>query len=355
MLKTYQKYLIKNFISKFFLITLIFFSLTIILGSLEEVSFVKKLDVNFLYPYYLTLLNAPITLFEIFPFILLLTTQFLFYEMYKKDELNMLKVSGLTNLSLIKIKFLISILIGIFNVIFFYNIASNLKFHYSNLKNNLSNDNKYLAMVTKSGLWIKDEIDGKKLIIKSRFINNDTLSKTIINEFDENFELISVIQSNKIDIKNNNWIIHNPIITKDNISSSYKGTIIMATNFNYEKITKLFSNISTLDIKKLFNLKNDYEKLGYSSNEILIHLLELSTVPIFYGILVTLASILMFNLKGNNSIISCNCWLFGISSNLLFNVFLFIFGKYRKNTDKCINFISNYHFINYLYHWINSS
>ena len=135
MLKTYQKYIIKNFISKFFLITLIFFSLTIILGSLEEVSFVKKLDVNFLYPYYLTLLNAPITLFEIFPFILLLTTQFLFYDMYKKDELNMLKVIGLTNLSLIKIIFLLSVLIGIFNVIFFYNIASNLKFHYSTLKN----------------------------------------------------------------------------------------------------------------------------------------------------------------------------------------------------------------------------
>ncbi len=303
MLKTYQKYIIKNFISKFFLITLIFFAFTIILGSLEEVSFVKKLDVNFLYPYYLTLLNAPITLFEIFPFILLLTTQFLFYEMYKKDELNMLKVSGLTNISLIKIVFLLSILIGIFNVIFFYNIASNLKFHYSNLKNNLSNDNKYLAMVTKSGLWIKDEIDGKKLIIKSRFINNNTLSKTIINEFDENFELISVIQSDKIDIKSNNWIIHNPKITKDNLSSSHYGTIILSTNFNYEKITKLFSNISTLDIKKLFNLKNDYEKLGYSSNEILIHLLELSTVPVLYGILVTLASILMFNLRGNNSII----------------------------------------------------
>ena len=45
--------------------------------------------------------------------------------------------------------------------------------------------------------------------------------------------------------------------------------IIIETNFNYEKIYNLFSNISTLDIFKLFNLKKDYEKLGYSSNEIL--------------------------------------------------------------------------------------
>ena len=67
MLKTYQKYIIQNFLSKFFLITLIFFALTIILGSLEEITFLKNLDKHFLYPYFLTFLNAPITLFEILP------------------------------------------------------------------------------------------------------------------------------------------------------------------------------------------------------------------------------------------------------------------------------------------------
>ena len=84
-------------------------------------------------------------------------------NLFKKDELNLLKINGLNNFLIIKIIFFLSILIGIFNVFIFYNFASNLKFQYSNIKNNLSNDNKYLAMVTKSGLWIKDEIDGKKL------------------------------------------------------------------------------------------------------------------------------------------------------------------------------------------------
>ena len=93
--------------------------MTIILGSLEEISFSKNLDINFLYPYYLTLLNAPITLLEIFPFILLLTTQFLFYDLFKKDELNLLKTNGLTNLSLIKIIFLISFLIGYLTLLYF--------------------------------------------------------------------------------------------------------------------------------------------------------------------------------------------------------------------------------------------
>ena len=42
MLKTYEKYLIKSFINKFFFISLIFFSLILILSALEEISFFKK-------------------------------------------------------------------------------------------------------------------------------------------------------------------------------------------------------------------------------------------------------------------------------------------------------------------------
>ena len=303
MFKTYQKYIIHNFISKFFLITLIFFSLIIIMGSLDEVTFSKDLDVNFLTPYFLTLLNAPITLFEIFPFIFLLTTQFLFYDLFKKDELNLLKSNGLNNFSIIKIIFLIAITIGVFNVFIFYNIASNLKFYYSNIKNNLSTDNKYLAMVTKSGLWIKDEIKEKKFIIKSSSIKDNFISNTVINEFNSDYNLVQIIQSKKIDIKNNKWIIYDATITKDNTTFFLEKPIIIETNFNYEKINNIFANVSTLNIFELFDLKKDFEKLGYSSVEIFIHLLELSTTPLMYGILSILSAIIMFGMTKTNSLI----------------------------------------------------
>ena len=303
MFKTYQKYIIKNFISKFILITFIFFSLTIILGSLEEISFTKDLDINFAVPYFLTLLNAPITLFEIFPFIFLLTTQFLFYDLFKKDELSLLKTNGLNNLAVIKLIFLIAIIIGLFNIIIFYNIASNLKFHYSNVKNTLSSDNKYLAMVTKSGLWIKDEVGEKKLIIKSSLIKDNFISGTIINEFDKDFNLVRVEKKKKIDITNNEWIIYDATITKDNFTYVIKKPMVITTNFNYEKINNIFSNVSTLNIFELFDLKKDYEKLGYSSDEIFIHLLKLSTTPLIYGILSILSAIIMFGMTKKGSII----------------------------------------------------
>ena len=134
-------------------------------------------------------------------------------------------------------------------------------------------------MVTKSGLWIKDEVGDKKRIIKSKLIKDNIISKTIINEFDQNFNLIRIIQSEKIDIKNKRWIIYDPIITKDNLTDIKNEIIFIETNFNHQKILNLFFNVYTLDIFKLFNVKEDYERLGYSSDEIFIHLLKLSTTP----------------------------------------------------------------------------
>ncbi len=317
MFKLYQKYLINSFLLKFLNISIIFFCLTIILGILEEISFFKNLNVNVLYPYFLTILNTPITLFEIFPFIFLLSSQFLFYDLFKKDELNLLKTNGLSNLKIIKILFFLSLFMGIFAVFIYYNLASVLKFHYTNIKNELSNDNKYLAMVTDSGLWIKDEVDGNTLLVKSNYIKGQFLSKAIVNEFDSNFELIRTIQSNKIDINNNSWIVYNPVITKNNITEKSNDVLILKTNFNEKKINNLFSNISTLNLVELFNLKKDYEKLGYSSDEILIHLLKLFSMPLFYGVLTILSATIMVNFKRDKSL------LFHIILGILMSVLIF--------------------------------
>ena len=329
MFKIYQKYLINNFLIKFLYLSFIFFSLTFILSILEEITFLRNIEVSFWYPYFLTILSAPITLFEIFPFIFLLTTQFLFYELFKKKELVLLKINGLNNLKIIKILFLLSLAIGVFNIVIYYNFASKLNFQYSNIKNKFSDDNKYLAMVTQNGLWIKDEIKEETLLIKAELINGNILSKTIINVFNNDFELLQTIQSETIDISQYKWIVYNPIITKNNISEKINGSIYFETNFNENRINNLFSNISTLDILKLFSLIEDYKKIGYSQDDIKLHLMKLFTMPIFYGILTALSAIIMFNLSNNKPLI------FHIALGILMSVIIyyinFIFNSLASN------------------------
>ena len=54
MIKVYQFYLVKSYWKSLFFVSLIFFSLSVILNIFEEVSFFKDINVNSLYPVFLT-------------------------------------------------------------------------------------------------------------------------------------------------------------------------------------------------------------------------------------------------------------------------------------------------------------
>ena len=301
MFKIYEKYILKKFFIIFFNISLIFFCLAIVLNIFEEISFFKNIDTNPLLPYFLTLLNAPITLFEIFPFIFLISSQFFFYDIYKNEEIILLKNSGLSNLKIIKILFLSTMMMGILLIVIFYNLSSKLKFTYTDIKNNYTNDNKYLAVVNDTGLWLKDETKESILLVKSENINNNFLLEVIINEFDFNFKLKKTIQAYKANIDNKTWILYDPIVTENNISSNNIETLKFNTNFDDEKIKSLFSNFSTLHLVELFDLKKDYENLGYSSDEIKIHIFKLFLSPYLFALMTLLSSIIMINIKKNKT------------------------------------------------------
>ena len=80
MIKTFESYLVKLFLKKILIISLIFLSLIFILSIFDEISFFKNLQTSFFFPFFLTLLSAPATLFEIFPFVFLIATQFFFFR-----------------------------------------------------------------------------------------------------------------------------------------------------------------------------------------------------------------------------------------------------------------------------------
>ena len=73
------------------------------------------------------------------------------------------------------------------------------------------------------------------------------------------------------------------------------------TNFDIEKISTLFSNLSSLNILDLNELKKDYKTLGYSTILLNAHQLKLYSYPIYLSIMVCLSSILMFNVRLNKS------------------------------------------------------
>ncbi len=298
MVKTLDRYLINLFFKKLLLILTIFFTLTIILTVFEEITFFSdEKNSKFYLPFLLATLNAPTTILEILPFVMLISTQLFFLEIIKKKENELIKLNNLDNFYLIKLLSLCAFLFGIIVITVFYPFSSKLKFIYFEFKNIYSKDGKYLKHFSENGLWIKDEINDKIYIINGSEKKDDFLINVFISEFDNNFNLINNFSSKRVDISSNKWILEKPILFKNNKQIRLDKNMTIRSHFDSEKISKSFRNLNSLNVIQLIKEKEENQMLGYSSEEIDLHILKIVSLPIYFSIMVIISSIIMLNIK----------------------------------------------------------
>ncbi len=327
-LKTYQIYLSKVFTSTLIKTFLVFASLAFILNIFEEVNFFKDLKVSLTLPIFLTFLNIPSIIFDIFPFIFLISAQFAFIKLMDQNEINVLKNFGLDNLKIIKILSFLSFIFGIFIITIYYNFSSSLKYSYLNLKNTYAKDNKYLAVITENGIWIKDERDENINIINANSFKNKKLYDVDIVQFDKNFDFKNNIISSSISVENKIWKIDKALISDAKGKFREITDYNLKTNLNYNDINSLYSNLSSLNIFELNKLRKKYDDINYSSTEVNSAIQKLVSFPFYLTIMTILAATLMLSIKHNKSKI------FHLISGILISVIIYYLSFFFEELGK---------------------
>ena len=321
MMKVYIKFISIIFFKSLFFVVLIMSSLVFILNLLNELEFFKEENLKISFTLFLSLLNSPALIFEMFPFIILITIQLFFIKIFENKEIDIFKYSGLKNSNILLILSSLSLVTGILVILIFYNLSSNLKNIYLELKSNYTSDGKYLAVITKNGLWIKDKVNNKIMITNSSYIEENFLNKNFITEFDENFNVIRNIQSEKIDISTNQWVVLEPKIYEQNNYKS-ESEIILTTNFDVDRILSLYSNLSALNFVELYELRENYRNLNYSITDLDLHLLRLTSYPFYLLLMALFSSLIMLNIKQIKSS------TFKISLGLFFSVIIYYLNNF---------------------------
>ncbi len=320
-MKVYNKFFSVIFLKSLLYVLLVMISLGFIINLLSELDFFKQIEVDIYFPLFLSILNSFDLIFEMFPFIFLIATQLFFIKLFENKEIEIFKYSGLKNTKILTILSIISLIASLLVVTLFYNLSSNLKNIYLELKSNYTYDGKYLAMVTKNGLWIKDKVGDKILLINSQKIEKHFLINNFITEFDANFNVIRNIQNKKIDISKNEWKLFNAKIFEKNVYQDIE-IATLNTNFNFERIQTLYSNLSSLNIFELYELRENYKSLNYSLTEINLQLLKLISYPIYLVLMTIFSGLIMFNIKHVNSS------TFKITLGLFFSVLIYYFSNF---------------------------
>ena len=96
------------------------------------------------------------------------------------------------------------------------------------------------------------------------------------------------------------------------------------TNFDLERISKLFSDLTSLTYFDLLSLEKDYKAIGYSTSEINIQKHRFYSLPFLLSAMTIIATIIMIYNKFKKKI------LFNLFIGILFSVLVYYLGNFSN-------------------------
>ena len=288
-----NKYLAKEFIKIVINTSIIFFCLGFIMNIFEEINFFKDFSVSITTPIILSLLFVPSLLNYFFPFVILLSGIWFFLKIKKTDEITSMNVSGMSNLSVIIVPSILSIILGIFFVTALNPITSLLVKKYEAVKGNYEKEQDYLATVTVNGIWIKERGLKANYMIRASHLEKENLMGVTIYEFDKDNNFTRRIEADSANITSLKWVLKNiKVINSEGIMSTkpIKDPFYFSM-YDIKKIKSLYSNLDTISFWDLEHEINLLKQRGYSTREMQVKLHRSLAFPFFLLSMVLLSSV----------------------------------------------------------------
>jgi len=301
MFKSINQYIIKEFLKNLLTVTTVMFCLVLFVTFLDEFNFFKaKQDLKFIYFLLFTFLKIPNALFNLFPFIILFSGIVFYLKVYNYNEIISLRVMGYSNIQIMLIPALTSLVIGYLIIILIVPFTSSLLRYYEEHKANYS-PIKSSVFVNETGVWVLDKTENSRNIIRIEKIdkNFSVINQITIYNYDQNNNFIRRIDADSGVISNNNWQLSKVnIISSINkkVKEDYFNTYSYKTNIKINELQNIYKNVETtslLDINKEMLILEDK---GYSTTDLRIRFQKLMSFPIYLLSMSILSGLMIINL-----------------------------------------------------------
>ena len=324
---TLTKYLTKNYLKTILIVSFAFTCLSIILNLFEEQNFFKDHSYsNIFLPLLMSLLKTPEILYTLFPFVILVSSIFVFLQLMRTNEIIPIKTAGKSNLNIIFVFSIVTFLIGILLVVGATPITSILTEKYLETKSSYTKNNDYLAAITNNGIWIKEKKEKSSSLIRAKQLKNNKLVHVSLYQFDEKNNLIARIESENANIKTKKWRLNNVIIYRadDNNSVEKIDKAVYQSAYDARSIKNIYANVNTVSFWKIQDVIKLYKKRGYSTAEYEELFQKSLAFPFFLLSMVFLAAVGIFSTgyKGN--------FFYYMTFSIFSCVFVYYFNDFSK-------------------------
>ena len=241
-----KTYLFKTSINYIFLNLLIILFLVIFLNFIELSRSLDNQNKNIYSYIYLSIIQIPSIINETSPFVIIISTSFIFRYLINNNELISMRNVGFSIFDIFQpISFAIFIY-GLLILFFLNPLSAILDVKYDKLMNN-KNEDLYSINIESNGLWIKT----KNYNDVSYFINIDEFDIKLM--YAENIKILSIEKNNSFFINARSGNIKNKVFYLENVNFFD----IKKNNYNFENFLNLDLNFTKDNIlKSLTNYKN---------------------------------------------------------------------------------------------------
>ena len=282
-------YFAVKFLKNFLLTLSIFIIFMFLIDLIEQLrKFAESVD--FMEIFFLTVLNLPGSVYQVFPLIIVISSAWIFLSLARNSELIVFRAAGKSSLSMLITPAILSLLIGVLTIGFFNPIVASTSKRYADVKAKIVDGQETTISIGNEGLWLRQADETGHTVIRAQRANADAtvLYDVTLIKLNEKKLPVQRIEAKILTLMDNKWIANNSIIWPIkfgvNAQSNAKEFKIVEipTSLKKEQIIDRFGDPSTISVWSLLEFIEQLEQAGFSAKRYSVWLQSELAKPVFF-------------------------------------------------------------------------
>lgn len=285
-------YLMRKYILNFLLLLFGLLGIVYLFDVVELLRRAGKLDVPAILVLQMGLLKLPEVGQQIFPFVILFSAMFTFWQLSKRHELVVMRSAGLSVWQFMMPIAFVAIVIGFLHMSAINPFGSLLMKKFEGMEAQYLKKQSSVISLSNQGLWLRQENeDGSMAVLHAGNIQMPewALKNVIVFFFDNKFGFERRIDAPTALLNAGEWRFNDAVINKPQSIPEKSDFILMATDLTIDEIEESFSDPQTISFWELPGFIRVMQQTGFDARPLQVHFQKLLSMPLLFLAMVFLA------------------------------------------------------------------
>ena len=285
-------YLARHYCFNVLSFTLIVLSIIYLFDVLEILRRLNDDETNLGHVMMMGLFKLPEVGQIILPFAVLFSAIFTFWQLNRRQELVVLRSTGLSVWQFLKPIGLVAVFIGVLQILIINPFGAFLLTQYEDMEQKYLSRTDNLVATLKEGLWLRQNRGEGEVIIYSQKINpeNWTFENVTFYNFDRDTDFAGRIDAPEARLTKKGWLFPEAVIHERRQNATAVKDYLSPTDLTPEDVENSFASPETRSFWEIPGLIAHLREAGFDTTRLRIHFHSLLAIPVLFLAMVCVAA-----------------------------------------------------------------